>query len=77
MILSDTAKEVIDQATKLKLALALGFTEYWINKLIEANKPNGPLTTMKALSVIKENTGLDDKEILVDETIEKAPIKMK
>lgn len=50
--------------TTLKLALALGFTEVWINRLIQKNKENGDLTTAVALKVIVEETGLNHSEIL-------------
>lgn len=56
-----------DQSRRLKLALALGFSEQWINRVIAANKPNGPLTTAIALKVIREETGLTDVEILMQE----------
>lgn len=50
----------------LKLALELGFSELWVNKLLDANKENGPLTTAKALQLIRESTGLLDQEILIE-----------
>jgi hypothetical protein len=53
----------------LSLALALGFTELWVNKLIEANKENGPLTTAKSIQVIREETGLAQKDILKEDTV--------
>jgi hypothetical protein len=55
------------RSVKLALALGLGFTELWIGKLIEANKENGPLTTIKAVGIIKKETGLTDDEILDEE----------
>lgn len=58
-----------NRATILALALGLDFTELWVNKLIEANKENSALTTAKAISIIKEKTGLDDQEILEEEPI--------
>jgi len=60
-------RAIKDQAIRLKLALALGFSEQWINRVIDANKANGPLTTAKALKVIREETGLTDSEILEEE----------
>ena len=59
-----------DQGTRLKLALALGFSEQWIVRVIGANKSNGPLTTALALKVIREVTGLSDKEILEEEKVQ-------
>lgn len=60
-------KGIKEQGTRLKLALALGFSEQWIIKVIDANKSNGPLTTALALKVIREETGLTDSEILEEE----------
>lgn len=67
MILSTTAIQSIDRKTKRNLAAKLDKTEYWIGKLIESNKPNGPLTLAAALKVIREATGLTDEEILEEE----------
>jgi len=65
MKLTEKAIEAISKRdTVLKLALALGFTEVWIDRLIRKNKENGTLTTLKALQVIGEETGLDQSEIL-------------
>jgi hypothetical protein len=60
-------KGIKDQTVRLKLAIGLGFSEQWINRVIAANKSNGPLTTAIALKVIKEETGLTDQEILEEE----------
>lgn len=68
MKLTEQAITSITQATKLKLALALGFTELWVSRLIEANKDNGPLTTVASLNVLREETGLSDEEILEEST---------
>lgn len=48
----------------LELAYALGFSELWVGKLIEANKDNGHLTTAMALQVISKETGLTEDQIL-------------
>lgn len=70
MKLSERARSAVNnRATILRLALDLDFTELWINKLIAANKNNGPLTGAKALQVIREETGLTDSEILEEEKI--------
>lgn len=60
-------KGIKNQPSRLKLALALGFSEQWINRLIRANKSNGPLITVKSMQVIREETGLTDSEILQEE----------
>lgn len=68
MKLSERAISAINnRATILKLALALDFTELWINKLIAANKQDAALTNASALKVIREETGLTDQEILEEE----------
>lgn len=63
-------KGIKKSAPRLKLALAMGFSEQWIVRVIATNKSNGPLTTASALKVIREETGLTDAEILEEE---KAP----
>lgn len=55
---------IADRAIRQKLGLELDFTEVWIDKLIEKNKENGPLTTVKALQVIEKETGLSQEQIL-------------
>jgi hypothetical protein len=72
MKLSKKAIKKIDRQTRQKLAIALGFSEYWVGRLVEKNKKNGPLTTPSALIVLREETGLDDDEILASE---KSPVK--
>ena len=53
-----------DREYRLKLAYELQFTEVWIDRMIDKNKSNGTLTTVKALSVIKDSTGMAFEEIL-------------
>ena len=55
---------------RFALALALGFTEQWINKVIDRNKVNGPLTTVTALKIIREELNLTDEEILEPAQVE-------
>jgi len=67
MKLSNKAKEMLkNKEARLALMTALGFSEVWVTKCIEANKPNGPLTTISALKAIQKETGLTQKEILED-----------
>lgn len=67
MKLSKKAKSKIDnQTSRLRIALALGFSETWVRGLISKNRDNGPLTTAAALKVIREETGFSDDEILED-----------
>jgi len=72
MKLSNAALEMITDKRKtlLALALALDISEQWMRRVVENNKSNGPLTTVTALGIIRQETGLNDSEILVDsETI--------
>jgi hypothetical protein len=65
MKLSNQAIEAIsERPVVLRLALALGFSERWILRVIGKNKKNGPLTTIAAIQIIREETGLLDSEIL-------------
>lgn len=68
MIISKKAIKLLSgsdrRPLRLQMALGLGFSERWIERLIEENKPNGKLTTATALRLIKEGTGLSESEIL-------------
>jgi hypothetical protein len=64
MKLSKKAIKKINRETRQKLAIALGFSEYWVGRLVAKNKHNGPLVTPPALKVLREETELDNKEIL-------------
>lgn len=57
------------RSVRLALALGLGFTELWINKVVEANKVNGPLTLEASLRIITQETGLTREEILEEEKV--------
>jgi hypothetical protein len=57
-------KKLNNKASRLRLALAMGFSEQWIIKLIDQNKDNGPLTTIKAMQVIEQETKLAQADIL-------------
>lgn len=59
-----------DRKRQMSLALALDFSEAWILRLLDANKDNGPLTTIKALQVIMAETKLTQEEILEEVSIE-------
>ena len=64
MRLSKKAIKKIDRETRQKLAIALGFSEYWVSRLVIKNKANGPLTTPNALNVLRVETKLTDEQIL-------------
>jgi hypothetical protein len=69
MKLSKDAVEKIaeDLTLRQKIGIAIKKTDDWILRLARQNKPNGPLTTVKAVQVIREETKLTDQQILVDE----------
>lgn len=67
MKLSKKAIKKIERETRQKLAIALGFSEYWVGRLVEKNKKNGPLTTPSALSVLRDELKLEDKDLLESE----------
>jgi hypothetical protein len=73
MILTETVIQMIlTNGLSLKLASELGFKQQWILISAKKNKKNGPLTTAKAIQVIREYAGLLDSEILVEEIKEPA-----
>jgi len=62
-----------DRELRLRIAMALDFSEQWIDRVVSANKKNGPLTTASAMKVIREELGLEDSEIL--EEFEKVQVQ--
>jgi predicted transcriptional regulator len=53
-----------ERRTIQAIAFELDFTEQWTRRIIDANKDNGPLTTLAALEIIRKETGLSDDQIL-------------
>jgi hypothetical protein len=53
----------------LALALGLDYGELWMRKVIKTNSENGPLTTLKGLEIIREETGLTLEQIVEEENI--------
>lgn len=64
MKLTKRAIKKLSKQARLKLALSMDFSEQWINRLVEHNKDNGPLTTVTAMQIIMQETGLTQDEIL-------------
>lgn len=64
---SQALTQIRNKRTRAKLAFRLNVTDQSIVNYIEANKENGPLTTMAAVQIIQEDTGLDQSEILTEE----------
>ena len=73
MKLTDNAQQILiskeQKALRTVLALKLDFTERWILKCAHENKENGPLTTMAAMRVIRQETGLRDEQILEESEV--------
>lgn len=68
MVLSANAlKQINKTQTRLKLAMLLKCTERWVSILISKNDVDGDLTKASALQVIREETGLEDSQILEQE----------
>jgi predicted transcriptional regulator len=66
MILTDKALELISPpAIRMKIALALGVSDQTVTRYIKEN--NDELTKAASLQVIREETGLTDKQILQKE----------
>lgn len=53
-----------NKRARARLQLDMDKSEYTVNRWISENDHNGSLTTAAALKVIREETGLDDGEIL-------------
>lgn len=77
MKLTQTVVEIIGakkdrnaRAIRQALELALNFTAYWVEVCIRQNKDNGPLTTVKAVQILKKSLGLSEKEILEESSSE-------
>lgn len=68
MILTQTAIAAVrkNSSIRMKLAEALGCTDFTIIRYLANNSDN--LTKAAALKIIKQETGLSEKQILVEET---------
>lgn len=67
MRLSALALQKINNTpTRLRLALKIGCTERWISIMIKENPNDSDFTKAGIVQVIREETGLDDSQILED-----------
>ena len=66
MKLTEKAIEAIKECNKCKVKLAyeLDKSETTIWRMLNENKPNGTLTTVTALGIIEDETGIKKKELL-------------
>lgn len=73
MRIQEQALLTINSSVRLKtvLALELGKAVATVSRWISENTENSPLTTAKALQIIREETGLEDSQIL-EETADTA-----
>jgi len=72
MRLTTKAIENFKDKTRLKtrIALEMGKSVYSVDRWIDVNESNGPLTTARVLQLIQEETELLEAEILEDESVE-------
>ena len=54
---------------RIKLAAGLGVTEQSIIGYIKDNKDDGNLTKATAMKIIRDVTGLEDSQILIEATV--------
>jgi hypothetical protein len=68
MQLTQTALDKINTSPELKKELVyhLANTSYTLDRWLRDNKPNGNLTTFRAIEIIKEQTGLKQSDIIQD-----------
>lgn len=71
MQLTDTGITAIRDSAECRreLMYQLEITQTTIYRYLDENKPNGKLTTALALRIIKETTGLTDKQILTSSKV--------
>lgn len=66
-IKKDTIELINTPKIRVTLALALNRTEQRIIFLLKHNPTNSILTTAAALKIIRQETGLSEKQILMEE----------
>lgn len=71
MKLTNKATEAIKGSKRLRNRLALDLDKHYqtIDRWIDSNEPNGPLTSYLALEIIRTESGLLDQEILEDSDV--------
>lgn len=67
MKISRTILKDLTVRTKTRIALEFNCSFATVDRWIRKNEANSQLTTVKALEIIKEETGLSDQEILEEE----------
>lgn len=70
MKITDKAKKAMTPKTKARLALALNCSIYTVDRWIKDNEENGDLTKASAVQIIKEETGLNQDEILEEDKVD-------
>lgn len=65
MKISEEAINAINNTTvRLKIAAALGVGENSVRNYINDNEEDGELTKLKVLNIIREATGMNNKQII-------------
>ena len=74
MRIQEQALSKINSSVRLKTVLALELSKSvaTVSRWISDNTDNNPLTTAKALQLIREETGLEDSQILEETTADHA-----
>lgn len=72
MKLKESCIQLIKQSKRIKnrLAFDLDIAPDSLRRWLRDNAPNGPLTTVKAISIIKAETGLETSAILEEQELE-------
>jgi hypothetical protein len=69
MKLTSEAIKAMTVRTRTLLALEMDCSVPTVDRWIKDNEPNGDLTKASALKIIAEETGLEDSQILEEDTV--------
>lgn len=69
MKLSDLAIKELTVRARNRIALELDCSVPTVDRWVKDNEPNGDLTKTKVIQIIREETGLQDSEILEEGVI--------
>ncbi len=74
MQLTDKAIQVVRESAECRreIMYQLEISQSTMYRFLDENKVDGKLTTARALSIIKDTTGLTDADILTDANIKTA-----
>lgn len=61
--------ETSQRQVRLQIALKLGVSESWLNRVLAGNKEDNLFTKASALVIIRKETGLADEQILEEQEV--------